>query len=199
MRSESWDIPYALNESRRKSAIKGKARSEGGHPTPSIDYMHLCMCICCAILSLVLLCFNRHSVVIGINVHTPTCSTLCTFGLFTCNEIILGFNLIYCTCSLRIHKLKDNFVHKTWWQIQVCNAHQGQRECTLPRTNVFLIFVSNHSLYMNYKRWILLHSSHLHHVWNKSNTISESVRLSAQLLNYNFFDKIWISFTCKTY
>ena len=45
-----------VNQEKKKSAIKGKARSATDHLTPIIVHMHLCVCVC---VSLVLLCFNR--------------------------------------------------------------------------------------------------------------------------------------------
>jgi hypothetical protein len=66
--SGSSDIPYALYEPMRKGVIKSKARGDGDHLTPSNIHIPLCITVyvfACAILSLVLLCFNR------LEAHSP--------------------------------------------------------------------------------------------------------------------------------
>ena len=44
-----------VNQEKKKSAIKGKARSATDHLTPIIVHMHLCVCVCVCFFSFIVL------------------------------------------------------------------------------------------------------------------------------------------------
>ena len=123
--------------------------------TISLQALFICFCVCvfaCAILSLVLLCFNRHSIVIGINVRTPHALHCVVLGCSHAMKLYQNSIWFIVYALQDFTKLKDKFVYKnlmTNSSLQCSPRTKGGY--TFTTTSVLYIFVSNRSLCMNCK------------------------------------------------